>query len=192
MFESQFGLQRSHGQAPHDRYSLFYRESLKVSEAWHEFVAELQADDYRRFLSRMIGRRPKRLSFYWQYAPAGAGVSPHCDAKRKLGSHIFYLNTESDWDASWGGETLILDDGGAFPRESAPTFEQFPRAFPTQSLGNRSLLFARRESSWHGVRPLRCPLGYLRKIFLVVIDDAILGFARRALAPLTGKRVIDY
>ena len=41
---------------------------------------------------------------------AGVEVSPHCDSKHKLGSHLFYFNDSSEWDPSWGGETLILED----------------------------------------------------------------------------------
>jgi len=33
----------------------------------------------------------------------GCAVSPHCDAVRKLATHIFYFNTEADWDPGWGG-----------------------------------------------------------------------------------------
>jgi hypothetical protein len=53
-------------------------------------------------------------------------VSPHCDSPKKLGSHIFYLNTKEDWDPSWGGETLILDDGGRLPTLRAG-FDRFRR-----------------------------------------------------------------
>ena len=101
-------------------------------------------------------------------------MSPHCDSERKLGSHIFYFNTAQDWNPSWGGETLILDDGGRFKRESAPHFDNFERAIPSQALGNYSLLFARKGHSWHGVREIHCPEGYLRKVFIVVINRCTL------------------
>ena len=97
-------------------------------------------------------------------------MSPHCDSERKLGSHIFYFNTAQDWNPGWGGETLILDDGGRFKRESAPHFDDFARVIPSQALGNSSLLFARKGHSWHGVREIHCPEGYLRKVFIVVIN----------------------
>jgi hypothetical protein len=97
-------------------------------------------------------------------------VSPHCDARHKIGSHIFYFNTEEDWDPSWGGETLILDDGGRFDRRSAPRFDEFDRVITAPALGNCSLLFARRANSWHGVREIRCPEGAYRKVFIVVLN----------------------
>jgi hypothetical protein len=49
---------------------------------------------------------------HWHYTPAGKSVSPHCDSFNKIGSQIFYFSTPEDWDRSWGGETVILDDKG--------------------------------------------------------------------------------
>ena len=119
----------------------------------------------------MFGRRALRLVLHWHYTPNGCSVSPHCDARRKLGSHIFYFNTEKDWRADWGGETLILDDGGRFVADSAPKFEDFDRIIPAKAMGNSSLLFMRREQSWHGVKAIRCPPQAMRKVFIVVIED---------------------
>ena len=96
-------------------------------------------------------------------------MSPHCDNISKLGSHIFYFNTVEDWDPDWGGETLILDDGGRFDHKAAPRFEDFERIIASKALGNYSLLFCRKGNSWHGVRELGCPEGALRKVFIVAI-----------------------
>jgi hypothetical protein len=170
LFTPFFGVARAHGQQSHDRFALEYRPDLAVAAPWQEFVAELQGKAYRRFLRRLLGTNAIELRFHWHYTPAGCSVSPHCDSARKLGSHIFYFNTARDWDPGWGGETLILDDGGRFARESAPRFEDFARVIPSQALGNYSLLFARKGHSWHGVRELRCPQGRLRKVFIVVIN----------------------
>ena len=170
LFTSHFGETRLSGQQNHDRFSLPYREDLPLAEPWKAFVAELRGTAYQTFVRRLIGARSFELSFVWHYTPQGCSVSPHCDSRRKLGSHIFYFNTEQDWDPAWGGETLILDDGGRFEHRSAPQFEEFERIAATEALGNRSLLFARKEHSWHGVRTLTCPEGLLRKIFIVVIN----------------------
>jgi hypothetical protein len=191
-FRPDFGILRSHGQVPHDRYSLDYHKGLEVPEPWREFISELSGRRYRRFLWRMFGRRWLWLSFYWHYSPKGCSVSPHCDAKRKLGSHIFYFNTSSDWDPAWGGQTLILDDKDRFERASAPMFEDFEQVITPEALGNRSLLFARREKSWHGVRELHCPEGALRKVFIVVIDDWARSLSRRVIGSLRGKRPVTY
>jgi hypothetical protein len=170
LFTSHFGDTRLSGQQNHDRFSLPYRDDLPVAAPWKAFVAELRGTGYQTFVRRLMGARSFELSFVWHYTPQGCSVSPHCDSRRKLGSHIFYFNTEQDWVPAWGGETLILDDGGRFKDRSAPQFEQFERIAATEALGNRSLLFARKEHSWHGVRTLTCPEGLLRKIFIVVIN----------------------
>lgn len=170
LFERHFGETRAHGQRPHDRYALEYTPDLELAEPWRQFLAELQGREYVSFLRRMMGTRWLRLRFHWHYAPNGCSVSPHCDSRKKLGSHIFYLNTEKDWDPAWGGETLVLEDAGRFSRRSAPEIEDFDRVIESEALGNRSLLFRRGDSSWHAVREICCPEDRMRKVFIVVID----------------------
>lgn len=168
--EAVFGKQRRFGQVSHDRYVLEYRPDLPVHPIWHQLVEELESPAYRRFLARRIGRRGFRLLYHWHYTPRGCSVSPHCDARRKLGSQLFYFNDPARWDPKWGGETCILDDGGRFSRRTSPAFEDFERSEAAPCIGNQSLLFARRANSWHGVRPLTCPEGELRRAFIVVFE----------------------
>ncbi len=170
-FDKTFGKVRKFGQHHHDRYSLEYRPDLALSDSWRGFIDELQGPVYREWLAGMMNSNAFSLSFHWHYTPNGCSVSPHCDARRKLGSHIFYFNTTDDWDPAWGGDTVVLDDGGRFSRRSAPAFEDFDRAESSVALGNRSLLFVRNGNSWHGVREIRCPPDALRKVFIVVIDQ---------------------
>lgn len=172
LFEANFGKQRAHGQRSHDRYTLEYREDLEVAQPWKDFVAELKGQPYLGFLKRLFAVRTLALNFHWHYTPSGCVVSPHCDARHKLGSHIFYLNTPQDWDPDWGGETLVLDDGGRLSCKSAPAFDDFERIVRSETLGNCSLLFARTDHSWHGVNEIRCPQGALRKVFIVVANRA--------------------
>lgn len=183
LFTPAFGMRRAYGQQSHDRFVLEYHDELPLAAPWREFIAELQGREYREFLCRLLGVRALALRFHWHYTPAGCAVSPHCDATHKLGSHVFYFNTAADWNPAWGGETLILDDRGRFRRRSAPRFEDFAAVIPAESVGNRSLLFARTAHSWHGVREIRCPPGALRKVFIVVINrDSPFARVRRLLA----------
>lgn len=186
-----FGQARSHGQKPHDRYSLEYREGVDISPEWQAFIDELQGDRYRDFVRRMFGRGMFKLNFHWHYAPRGASVSPHCDAARKLGSHIFYFSDPSSWSPDWGGDTVILDDHGEFDSKSAPEFGDFYTAHQGQSMGNYSLLFQRQSKSWHGVRELTCPEGMYRKVFIVVINDRVRAAWRRVKGRLKGEEIRD-
>ena len=170
-FEKSFGRPRAHGQKSHDYYNLEYDSTdPHVPPAWHEFVEELEGEAYTRLIRRLFGTRWFRLRYHWHYSLPGSSVSAHCDSKSKLGSHIFYLNAKDEWDPAWGGETLVLDDGGRFPRRSAPEFSDFDEIIHAQTLGNRSFIFQRLEHSWHGVEELRCPEGQMRKVFIVAID----------------------
>jgi hypothetical protein len=191
-FQRIFGKQRSYGQQSHDRLALEYDDSLDLSEPWKTFVGELKGPRYRRFLHRMVGRGGLSLSYHWHYTPNGCSVSPHCDAIHKLGSHIFYFNTADDWKPEWGGETLVLDDHGRFDHKSAPSFEEFDVAASSCSLGNYSLLFARGESSWHGVKEIHCPPDSYRKVFIVVINDRLRAKAKELWSRLRGKKAASY
>jgi hypothetical protein len=173
LFEPQVGLKRAHGQGYHDRYILHYHPGLPLSEPWKDFVAELRGEVYGRFFRRMLGTGPGQrliLTFEWYYAWQGCGVSPHCDARRKLATHIFYFNTDADWETNWGGNILIMDDGGSCKRHSAPSFDTLKVAASLDPRGNGSLLFQRTEHSWHGVRPLESPPEKLRKLFLITVN----------------------
>lgn len=187
-----FGYQRSHGQQSHDRYVLEYEDHLEIAPAWREFIEELRGPRYKSFLYKAFDSRFLQLNFHWHYTPNGCSVSPHCDAKHKLGSHIFYFSTPDDWHPSWGGETVVLDDGGRFDRESAPKFEDFDRVLPADAMGNRSFLFVRSGNSWHGVQEIKCPEGKYRRVFIVVVNDWKRFLKRSITARLKGQKASTY
>ena len=188
-FAPSFGKQRKSGQASHDRYILDYQEAVKLPGPWQAFVDEILGDVYRSFVCRILGVARVRFRLHWHYTPRGAEVGPHCDSKGKIGSQIFYLNTEQDWNPEWGGETVILDDHGQFPTYSNPSFEDFDAQYPAQTMNNRSILFGRRGNSWHGVKPINCPEGAHRKVFIVVFEEyrPLKIAAKRVGRFLTGK-----
>lgn len=173
LFDKKVGVKRAYGQGYHDRYILHYLPSVPVAEPWKEFIAELHQAPYQTFLRRMFGFRPGKrliLTLEWYYAWQGCAVSPHCDARRKLATHIFYFNTEEDWESSWGGQILMLDDGKRLHPHSAPSFDELGVGGSIDPRGNGSLLFQRTEHSWHGVRPLQPPPGQLRKLFIITVN----------------------
>ena len=173
LFQPEFGKARGYGQQSHDRYALQYASRLeaRLAPAWRDFLAELQGPAYAAFLRRMYGLGAHErfvLTMHWHFAPSGASVSPHTDASRKIGSHIFYFNTAADWDVTWGGQTVVLDDANARVAHSAPGFDQLPQVAQSTILGNQSFIFKRSEHSWHAVRPIACPPERMRKVFIVV------------------------
>jgi hypothetical protein len=173
LFEKHESRQRSHGQGYHDRYILHYRPSVPLADPWRAFLNEIQGKNYDAFVRRMFGIKPGRkliLTMEWYYGWRGCAVSPHCDARRKVGTHIFYFNTEADWKDDWGGNILIMDDDEKWKPHSAPTFDDLKVSESIDPRGNSSLLFARTDHSWHGVRPLEPPPGPLRKLFIVTIN----------------------
>ena len=170
LFEKKFGYGRIAGQKPHDRYSLEYAPGAPVPEPWKEFISELCSDDYRKTLARLFGARKINLRFHWHYTPNGCSVSPHTDSVREHGSQLFYFNSEKDWDPAWGGDTLVLDDGGQLKFETAPTLDDFNNEISASSIGNYSLIFERTRHSWHAVREIHCPEDRMRRVFIVVAN----------------------
>ncbi len=170
LFEQKFGYERRAGQAPHDRYSLEYTPDTPVPQPWKEFIGELCSDAYRREIERLLGAKKAEFRFHWHYTPSGCDVSPHCDARREHGSHLFYFNSEEEWDPAWGGSTLVLDDGGRLSYDSAPALEEFDAIYECESIGNYSSLMLRTDHAWHAVRPVSCPEGHLRRLFIVVVN----------------------
>ncbi len=171
LFTESFNIERKHGQHSHDRYVLEYQDGIEIPQQWQQFIDLLRSNEYRHFIAQLLGHKHFRFRFHWHWAPAGCSVSPHCDSKGKLGSHIFYLNTPLDWDPKWGGETVILDDNGRFAPNSHPSFDDFDSFLPAKTMNNHSLIFGRRGNSWHGVRPITCPEGKMRKVFIVVFEN---------------------
>jgi len=172
-FERKVGVKRAYGQGPHDRAILHFRPGMELPDAWKEFLAELQGETYQSFLRRMLDLPPHKriiMTMEWYYAWQACSVSPHCDARRKLATHIFYFSTEAEWETRWGGQILILDDEGRFRAHSAPAFDDFRVAAALDPRGNASLFFQRTEHSWHGVRPLQSPADTLRRLFIVTIN----------------------
>jgi hypothetical protein len=172
LFTPVFGRKRRYGQHSHDRFVLQYHPLRSIPAFWRDFIAELSSGSYRHFVARLLKREDFILHFHWHYTPGGCSVSPHCDAEWKLGSHIFYLNTASDWNPAWGGGTIALGGRTDLDPSSAPDFDDFPIQIASSPIGNRSLIFSRNENSWHGVRPLNCPTGALRKVFIVEFRKA--------------------
>jgi len=187
MFAQKFGYGRRAGQQPHDRYSLEYEEGMAIPQPWVEFIGELRSDRYRNAIGRLFNASKPEFRFHWHYAPAGCSVSPHCDAKREHGSHLFYFNTEEEWDPGWGGETLVLDDGGNMDPNTAPAFSDFKNIITCKSTGNVSAILERSDRGWHGVRELTCPEGHMRKIFIVVVNPDNLFWKMRD--KVVGKKI---
>lgn len=173
-FRRMVGVKRAYGQAPHNRGILHYLDGMEVAQPWKDFIAELNGPAYAAFLRRMLGFTPQQkfvLTMEWYYAWQGCSVSPHCDARRKIATHIFFFANDQDWPREWGGDILILDDEGRYKAHSAPSFDDLKVAASLDLRKNGSLLFERTEHSWHGVRPLSSPdPDVYRKLFIVTVN----------------------
>jgi hypothetical protein len=183
LFERHVGLHRRFGQRPHDRFYLELETSLyhandaaapgvirlgELSPAWRRLLEELGSEPYRGTVLRLLGARSARLRFTWHIGVMDSEVSPHRDAREKLGTHLFYFNTALDWSAAWGGATVLL--GGRKTFAMNPGFEDFETATDVPFLGNRSLLFLNGRSAWHGMKRLTAPPGVHRRLFNVIFD----------------------
>lgn len=184
LFERHEGVERPHGQRPQNRYYLGYEGSIYHEEdgssegiarkadlapSWQRFLDELLGDTYQSFLRSALSGQEFLLRCTWHLGFAGSEVCPHVDAKDKLATHIFYFNPVEQWDASWGGSTLVLKDKAT--EALNPDFDDFGAFEPVMTLGNASFFFRNTPDAWHGVRPLACPDGAYRKLFNVVCES---------------------
>lgn len=170
LYAVDFGKQRAYGQQSHDRYELQLQDDTPLPQVWRDFIEELQGPDYRHFLERLFDRKDFTIRFQWHAAIRGCSVSPHCDSPKKIGSHLFYLNTEKDWRPEWGGQTIVLDDGGKLSQFTAPSFEDFAGQTVSKAMVPYSFIFSQTEHSWHAVKELTCPEGASRRVFMVILE----------------------
>ncbi len=183
LFEHHLNIKRLHGQRPHNRYYLAYESSIYHKEnsqkgtiqlnelplPWQSFLHELESNsDFRRFIKKALNVSEYTVRYAWHVGFENCEVSPHVDATEKIGTHIFYFNTENDWDVDWGGSTLVLDEMKV--NRLNPDFEDFSIAIPTKILDNHSFLFKNTPTAWHGVRPLDCPPEKYRRLFNVIFE----------------------
>ena len=188
LFEKHVGIDRGK-QRPHDRYYLslgnskYHRTSSitsrftrkrgsvqlpNLSRSWQLFITKLRSHEYREYVDSILKTSNYDIRFAWHMGFSGAEICPHLDNSLKLGTHIFYFNSEADWDAQWGGQTVILSD---LKKESdSPEFEDFAQISQVSNIGNNSLVFRNSPIAWHGVRPLKAPVGKFRKIFTIIFD----------------------
>jgi hypothetical protein len=169
-FNREADIQRDNGQSPRDSYLLHHHPGVELAEPWLEFMAELEGPVYEAFLLQMLGPHTFIPTFDWTYAKDGFAEQAQCDAVRKLATHIFYFNTEEDWKREWGGDILIFDAERRMPLEAHTRFEEMRVAASLEPCGNGSLLYKRTERSWHGARPVHCPAGSLRRLFVVTVN----------------------
>ena len=183
-FETHEGLPRKHGQRSHDRYYLAYEETVyqkieradkgiigheQLSPTWQAFMTGLQTDPgYREFICRLLGVDEFVARYAWHVATAGRSVSPHMDSVRKIGTHIFYFNTSQDWQAEWGGATLVLS--GKRYDGLNPEISDFDKVEAVQVMDNRSFLFKNQPEAWHAVDTINCPPETYRRIFNVIFE----------------------
>jgi hypothetical protein len=184
LFEWHEGRSGQHYQRPQDRWFLTYSAKLppkpgvagpaQLPAVWREFIGELEANEtYRKLIEASLGRSDLRMSYNWHLGVQGSEVCPHLDKDSKIGTHIFYLNTERDWDRAWGGATLVLSDRSpaSDPGSDDPDFSDFGATTPVDNLGNHSFFFRNTPDAWHGVKPLTSPEGTFRRLFNVVYES---------------------
>ncbi|HEX8852297.1 MAG TPA: hypothetical protein VF754_02360 [Pyrinomonadaceae bacterium] len=183
LFEYHKGIQRAYGQRPHDRYYLAYESSIyhkdeaqsgvarreQLPAAWQSFMDELEtSEEYHSFVRRTLGVPAFSTRYAWHVGSGGSEVSPHVDAPEKLGTHILYFNRSDEWDAAWGGATLVL--GGKKTAAMNPDFADFTTRDEARITDNHSFLFKNTPHSWHGVTALACPPGNYRRLFNVIFE----------------------
>ncbi len=176
-YEHSIYNQFNHNQSIHNQSNAVKSKKSAQGEArhddlpapWQAFLEELKASaEYHGFIERLLGAAPLTARYAWHVGTAGSEVSPHRDADNKIGTHIFYFNTQDDWDPAWQGSTLVL--GGRKGNALNPDFSDFAAETAADIRDNHSFLFKNTADAWHGVRTLTCPDGRYRRLFNVIFQ----------------------
>ena len=95
-------------------------------------------------------------------------LPPHTDSTDKILVFLLYFPSE-EWQSEWGGGTQIyrprdkhLDANWSNSRLPRTDVEL---VFDSGFKPNRLFFFVKSANSWHGVAPLACPEGVLRRSF---------------------------
>ena len=179
-FERHADIARVYDQRSHNRYYLALETSVygsketglikfeQLSPTWQFFIKGLNSDPYLEFVSDLLGQSDMSIRFAWHVAQNGQDVSPHIDSERKIGTHIFYFNTNADWSVEWGGGTVFYANKQSLNYN--PEVEDFDTKHVASILSNYSTLFRNSDNAWHGVEPISCPDGHYRRIFNVIFE----------------------
>ena len=170
LFYHNIGKERRAGQTPHDRYSLEYTPETQVPKPWQEFIDELCSDRYRDNICRLFGVKKIEFRFHWHYTPTGCWVSPHTDSPGNT-VHTCSTSTRKKTGIRTGAATrwywMMVASSTTTQR---PVSRSFRAKFACESIGNYSALMKRTDHAWHAVRPINCPEGEFRKIFILVVN----------------------
>jgi len=128
---------------------------MKLPKPWMDFLAELEGDEYRSFLRRMLGGKSSLLTFEWHYAWQGllGFTALRCRAENCDPPLLFQIRKIGS--PEWGGQTLVLEDETSkFATHSAPTSEDL-NVVGRPIRGQQQLIFGRTPiPGWS--RPLNC------------------------------------
>lgn len=152
------------------------REFLKDVQAWaKDFVPPFRvpAPNASRYL-RLLGKRPAirdwalELNCEFSMLKRDTMLPPHTDSIDKVLIFLLYF-PQDDWQPEWGGGTQFYKpidrrydsnwSNSRLPRSHVET------VFDSGFRPNRLCFFVKSANSWHGVAPLNCPEGVLRRSF---------------------------
>lgn len=147
-------------------------DKLSQYEYWEGLARDLKSKEYREFLNDMFEEKMKHLAIEFFILRKNSGSRPHCDMKRKIGSHLFYLLPSDYWDPSWGGQTeIILTDKKESEQHTSyrTSLDQLNgKTIKPIIVDNHSLLFKKTDRSWHFVDAINCPPDKMRIMFQLI------------------------
>jgi len=143
-----------------------------IPESWRKFRAYLSDPNgpYYKEVSQKLGIEFD-VRFEWHQSEAGFEIGPHTDNPRKWATHILYFHSVNDWDARWGGETLVLL--GNKGDEFTPNYEDFREQVSIPFLGNKSFFLITKPDSYHAVKKLCTPPGIFRKTLNIILLNKV-------------------
>jgi len=130
--------------------------------------------------------RGTQVAYEWSAMPNGSLIKPHTDKCAKLVTFVWHF-PEKNWKLNYQGNTVFYKAKN--PRHDV-NWSNFKVPFDdvvvlesANAKANRLIMFAKTGNSWHGVPPIECPEGVMRRVFVFNIGmpfDQRTSFSMRA------------
>lgn len=146
------------------------QDITKLPDVWQKFVNELldPKGEYQEWLRESFNLKDFSIRLDFHRIVNARDVAPHCDNRKKIGSHLMYFMPDG-WKEEYGGQTYFYKD--KLKKVCDPEAEDFGNHIKIPTLGNGSLLFKNVcNGGWHGVSAISNDVGLHRQTVGVVIN----------------------
>lgn len=155
----------------HYRFSISQRDDFlrkNLDDLWNEFLRVLELD-LIPFLNEKFNMTVS--SYEWKTFSEGGWLGPHPDAPNKTATMLFYLNDETNWKESFGGNLFVLKAEKQLKPITYNSYEDFEIIDKVVVNKHDGFFFLRTDYSWHSVENIKYSQGFKRRNFSIIFKS---------------------